>query len=88
MDLNFSNPEVWKWYEEVIKQLADYGATLIRLDAFSRLHKAPARVNFVNEPETWDILKKLKQMAKKYNVEVLPEIHAAYSKNTIKNLQI
>lgn len=78
MDLNFSNPEVWKWYEEVIKQLADYGATLIRLDAFSRLHKAPARVNFVNEPETWDILEKLKQMAKKYNVEVLPEIHSAY----------
>lgn len=79
MDLNFNNPDVWDFYERVIKQLADYGAKIIRLDAFSRLHKEPKRVNFVNEPETWDILKKLKSMAKIYNVEVLPEIHSPYS---------
>ena len=80
MDLNFNNPDVWVFYKDVIKQLADYGAKIIRLDAFSRLHKEPKRVNFVNEPETWDILKVLKSTAKQYDVEVLPEIHASYSK--------
>lgn len=80
MDLNCNNPDVWAWYEDVIKQLADYGAKIIRLDAFSRLHKEPKRVNFVNEPETWDILKTLKSMARNYDVEVLPEIHAFYTK--------
>ena len=86
MDVNYQNPGVWEWYESVIRQLAGYGASMIRLDAFSRLHKAPARSNFVNEPETWEILSKLRKMAEENNLEVLPEIHASYSKGYYKKL--
>lgn len=86
MDINYQSPLVWEWYESVIKTLAGYGAATIRLDAFSRVHKAPGRTNFVNTPETWDILTRLKEMAKKYGVEVLPEIHASYSKGYYKAL--
>lgn len=86
MDVNFRSPTVWDWYDSVLRQLSSHGASVIRLDAFSRLHKAPARTNFVNVPETWDILSRLRRMAEGYGMEVLPEIHASYDKKYYKTL--
>ena len=79
VDVDVRSPRVWAWYDQVMAQLADYGATTIRLDAFTRLHKAPGRENFMNEPETWDILARLKDMATAHGLSVLPEVHACYS---------
>ena len=86
MDVDFRSPVVWEWYDSVLRQLSSHGASMIRLDAFSRLHKAPARTNFVNEPETWDMLTRLRKMAESYGMEVLPEIHSAYDKKYYKTL--
>lgn len=86
MDVNAQSPMVWEWYDAVMAKLASYGAAMIRLDAFARLHKAPKRKNFINEPETWEILKKLREMAKLHGLEVLPEIHAAYSKGYYRQI--
>ena len=79
LDVNCRNPLVWAWYDQVMAQLAGYGASTIRLDAFTRLHKEPGRVNFMNEPETWEILERLRTLAQKHGLTVLPEMHAAYS---------
>ncbi len=78
LDVNYQSPLVWEWYDKVMAQLAGYGATVIRLDAFTRLHKAPGRDNFMNEPETWEILERLRDMAGRHGLTVLPEMHAAY----------
>lgn len=86
MDIDCRSPKVWEWYDSVMAQLASYGASLIRLDAFARLHKAPQRKNFINEPETWEILKKLREMAQSHGLEVLPEIHASYSKGYYRKI--
>ncbi len=86
MDVNVQNPLVWQWYDQVMGQLASYGAVMIRLDAFTRLHKAPARVNFMNEPETWDILQRLRTMAASHGLDVLPEIHATYASGNYRHL--
>ena len=86
MDVNVDEPAVWEWYGGVMDQLASYGAAMIRLDAFARLHKAPQRKNFINEPETWEILTRLREMAAQRGLEVLPEIHAAYSKGYYRQL--
>lgn len=86
MDLNVQSPQVWAWYDGVMAQLASYGAAMIRLDAFARLHKAPKRKNFINEPETWEILGRLREMAKNHGLEVLPEIHAAYDKGYYRQI--
>ncbi|MBQ4434502.1 MAG: glycosidase [Clostridia bacterium] len=79
LDVNYTSPLVWAWYDRVMAQLADYGASTIRLDAFTRLHKAPGRENFMNEPETWDILERLRDMAQRHGLSVLPEMHSPYS---------
>ena len=63
---------MWQWYDEVMGQLAAHGASMLRLDAYTRLHKEPGRLNFMNEPETWQILDRLRAMAEPHGLQVLP----------------
>jgi glycosidase len=78
MDLNGQSQSVWDFYEETLKKLHDHGGKLIRLDAFSYLHKEPGKTNFFNKPGTWEYLERLKLMADKYDLILLPEIHAEH----------
>jgi sucrose phosphorylase len=78
MDLNAQSEAVWEFYDETLKKLNEYGATLIRLDAFAYLHKQPAMVNFFNKPGTWEYLERLKRMAEKYELVLVPEIHSEF----------
>jgi len=86
MDVNVNSPLVWQYYEEVLDKLASYGASIVRLDAFGYASKIPGRRNFMNEPETWDILERIRQMAAKRRLALLPEIHAAYGEGSYKVL--
>ena len=78
MDVNANSPLVWEFYEETLKKLSDYGCKILRLDAFAYLHKEIGQTNFFNEPGTWDYLDRIKQIAQKNNLTLLPEIHAEY----------
>lgn len=78
MDLNARSEKVWEFYDETLRKLSDYGAKIVRLDAFAYLHKAPGEVNFFNRPGTWEYLERLKGIARKYDLIVFPEVHAEY----------
>jgi glycosidase len=78
MDLNAQSEEVWGFYDETLRKLHEHGGRLVRLDAFAYLHKEPGEVNFFNKPGTWEYLGRLKQIADKYDLILLPEIHAEY----------
>lgn len=78
MDLNAQSDQVWAFYEETLRKLSEYGARIIRLDAFAYLHKAPGQPNFFNRPGTWEYLERLREMAKRYELTIFPEIHAEY----------
>ncbi|HEY9051247.1 MAG TPA: glycosidase [Gammaproteobacteria bacterium] len=78
VDLNAQSQEVWDFYDETLKKLHDHGGKLVRLDAFAYLHKEPGKANFFNEPGTWEYLERLKQIADKYDLVLLPEIHSEY----------
>lgn len=79
MDLNIKSPRVWEFYEDTLKTLAEYGAKIVRLDAFAYAPKEPGEKNFLNEPGTWELLEKVRKLADKYNLTLLPEIHASYA---------
>ncbi len=79
MDLNIKSPLVWEFYDNVLKTLAAYGAKIVRLDAFAYAPKEPGLKNFLNEPGTWDLLKQVQELADKYQLSLLPEIHASYA---------
>ena len=86
MDLNINSPLVWEHYDETLSKLAGYGAEIVRLDAFAYAPKAPGRRNFLNDPETWDLLQKVQDLADKYGLSLLPEIHAAYGEGIYRTL--
>lgn len=82
MDLNAKSELVWAYYDQTLKQMKAYGAKIVRLDAFAYLHKEVGLSNFFNEPGTWDYINRLKQIADKYGLLLLPEIHSKYEEKT------
>ena len=82
MDLNIDSPLVWEFYADTLDRLAGYGAEIIRLDAFAYAHKAPGERNFFNEPGTWELLDRLKELANRRGLKLLPEIHSTYEEGT------
>ncbi|WP_431156580.1 glycosidase [Winogradskyella poriferorum] len=81
MDVNAKSPLVWEFYETTLKQLKAYGCSILRLDAFAYLHKAIGESNFFNVPGTWDYLSRIKEIADRNQLTLLPEIHAEYGSN-------
>lgn len=86
MDMNLRSPLVWEFYEDTLQKLANYGADIIRLDAFAYATKEVGKANFLNEPEVWDILNKVSVIAKKNKLKVLPEIHSKYEEMIHKKM--
>ena len=86
MDLNIKSPLVWDYYKDVLKQLQGYGAKIVRLDAFAYAPKEAGERNFLNDPGTWDLLKKVQNLADSYELALLPEIHAGYEEKIYETL--
>ena len=78
MDVNANSPLVWEFYEETLSKLNRFGCQILRLDAFAYLHKEIGESNFFNKPGTWNYLERIKSIAEKNNLVLLPEIHAEY----------
>jgi len=81
MDVNAKSELVWEFYEETLAKVKSFGCKILRLDAFAYLHKEVGQTNFFNKPGTWDYLEKIKKIAQKNNLILLPEIHAEYGLN-------
>ena len=86
MDLNIRSDLVWAYYDQVLRKLRDYGTAIVRLDAFGYASKVPGKRNFMNDPETWDVLDRIAKMAEGYGLTLLPEIHAAYAEGSYLTL--
>ena len=86
MDLNIRSEKVWAFYDQTLAKLASYGARIIRLDAFAYAPKAPGKRNFMNEPETWETLARVRKMADEYGLRLLPEIHAGYEEQVYRKI--
>lgn len=86
MDLNIQCPKVWEFYDQTLEKLSSYGAKIIRLDAFAYAPKAPGKKNFMNDPETWEVLERVNKIAKKFSLKLLPEIHASYGEGIYKTI--
>lgn len=86
MDLNLKSERVWQYYEETLARLEAYGASIVRLDAFAYAPKTPGRRNFLNEPDTWDVLDRVKALADRHHLTLLPEIHASYAEKSYKTV--
>ena len=70
----------------LVGKLAEYGAAIVRLDAFAYAPKTPGLRNFMNEPDTWDTLERIRQMADSHGLTLLPEIHDPYAAGTYEKV--
>ena len=86
MDLNANSETVWEFYDETLGKLGDYGAGLVRMDAFAYLHKEVGETNFFNKPGTWEYLDRLKGIAEKHGLVLLPEIHSEFGSGLHKEV--
>ncbi|MDO5377921.1 MAG: glycosidase [Clostridia bacterium] len=86
MDLNLKSELVWAYYDQTLARLEAYGASIVRLDAFAYAPKAPGRRNFLNEPDTWEVLDRVKGLADRHHLTLLPEIHASYAEKSYKTV--
>ncbi|WP_411893454.1 glycosidase [Winogradskyella sp. A2] len=78
MDVNAKSELVWEFYKETLAKLKSFGCSILRLDAFAYLHKEIGESNFFNNPGTWQYLERIKEIADKNELILLPEIHAEY----------
>jgi len=78
MDVNAKSPMVWDFYEETLSKLKGFGCKILRLDAFAYLHKEVGKTNFFNTPGTWEYLERIRRIAQRNDLTLLPEIHAEY----------
>lgn len=79
VDLNIASPVTKKFLRDTLVSMCERGAAFIRLDAFAYAIKKPDTGCFFLKPEIWELLNEIADIAKPYNVEILPEIHEHYS---------
>lgn len=79
IDLDIRKPLTQKFIEDTIRFMCKHGARVIRLDAFAYAAKKENTSCFFVEPQMWELLSKIEEIAKEYEVEILPEIHEHYS---------
>lgn len=79
IDLDVTKAVTMDFIRETITHLVANGCALIRLDAFAYAIKQLDTNDFFVEPEIWELLDKVRHMAKESGVDLLPEIHEHYS---------
>lgn len=79
VDLAVNTETTRKFIRNTIRNMADNGASVVRLDAFAYAVKKPGTNCFFVEPETFDLLGFCRDTAQEKGAEILPEIHENYS---------
>jgi sucrose phosphorylase len=79
IDLNLQTEVTWRFINDSLEFLAGHGAALVRLDAFAYAVKKAGGSCFFEEPGTWEMLERVKNILAPSGVEILPEMHEHYS---------
>lgn len=79
IDLDVTKEVTKKFITTTIKEMAEHGCSIIRLDAFAYAIKKLGTNDFFVEPEIWQLLDEIREIAEKHDVVLLPEIHEHFS---------
>lgn len=79
IDLDVTTETTRRFIQENLEQLADHGASIIRLDAFAYANKKIGTNCFFVEPDIWEMLHFPRQLLAPKGVKILPEIHEHYT---------
>lgn len=79
IDLDIHSETTKSFYEDIFKHFSEKGISIVRLDAVGYVTKKPGTNCFFIEPDIWNFMEWIKNIADSYNIDLLPEVHAHYS---------
>ena len=78
IDLDVFSETSKRLFEKIFDFFAKNHIKIVRLDAIGYITKKLGTSCFFVEPEIYDFLSKIKRIADKYDIELLPEVHSQY----------
>jgi glucosylglycerol phosphorylase (configuration-retaining) len=75
IDLDLSSDRTRAMFEETIAFLTARGVKLLRLDAFGYTVKRAGSSCFLVEPDVWQLLEWVAEVARRHGAQCLPEVH-------------
>lgn len=79
IDLDINSPKVKKLFEDFFINFSRNGVKIVRLDAIGYVIKKLGTSCFFVEPEIYEFLNWIKELADSLDIELLPEVHSHYS---------
>lgn len=79
IDLDVTKEKTKRFIRDTLKDMCRHGAAVIRLDAFAYAIKKANTSCFFIEPDIWELLYEIKEIAAEEQAEILPEIHEHYT---------
>ncbi len=79
IDLDVNSPATRQLLADFFENFAKHGVKIVRLDAVGYITKKPGTSFFFVEPEIYDFLDWITELANSHGIELLPEVHAHYS---------
>ena len=79
IDLDINSALTKELLQRTLKHFCDNGIKIVRLDAIGYVIKKLGTSCFFVEPEIYEFLSWICDIAKQYNLELLPEVHSHYS---------
>ena len=79
IDLDVNSPVTRQLFKDFLENFAEHGVKIVRLDAVGYITKKPGTSFFFVEPEIYQFLDWITELAHSLDIELLPEVHAHYS---------
>lgn len=79
IDLDIHSDQVKQLFKQFFENFSKHNVKIVRLDAVGYIIKKLGTSCFFVEPEIYEFLDWIMELASSYNIELLPEVHAHYS---------
>ncbi|NLJ18913.1 sucrose phosphorylase [Globicatella sulfidifaciens] len=78
IDLDVNSEKTRELFKQFFKNFSENNVKIVRLDAVGYIIKKLGTSCFFVEPEIYEFLDWIKELADSYNIELLPEVHSHY----------
>lgn len=78
IDLDINSPKVKDLIRLFLENFSNHGVSIVRLDAVGYVNKKPGSSFFFVEPEIYEFLEWISEIANQLGIDLLPEVHAEY----------
>jgi sucrose phosphorylase len=76
IDVDIHSDAVKQMIEDVLRNFSEHGVKIVRLDAVGYVNKKAGTSCFFVEPDIYEFLDWISALAEKFNLSLLPEVHA------------